>query len=169
MLIRDARPGDEPAVADVHVRAWKAAYRGLIPQDYLDALTPADRIPGYRFGAAEPAAPRTILAFDDDGVLLGFATFGPSRDEDAAAAGELYALYVDPERWRTGAGRALLAQTRARLRTEGHEEAILWVLHGNDAAGRFYEADGWRLDGGSRWEDPWGVRSRVHRYRRALP
>ncbi len=169
MLIRDARRGDEPAVADVHVRAWKVAYRGLIPQDYLDALTPADRIPGYRFGAEEPMAPRTVLALDDEHGLLGFSTFGASRDEDADAAGELYALYVDPDRWRTGAGRALVAETRARLLSAGYEEAILWVLRGNDRAGRFYEADGWRRDGAARWEEPWGVRSRVHRYRRELP
>lgn len=166
MLIRDARGGDEPAVADVHVRAWKTAYAGLIPQDYLDSLTPADRIPGYRFGAEGPAVPRTILALD--GSLLGFATFGASRDADAASAGELYALYVDPDRWRTGAGRALLAATRAGLLAAGHAEAILWVLRGNDRAARFYEADGWHRDGAERWEEPWGVRSRVHRYRRDL-
>ncbi len=170
LLLREARPGDEPLVADVHVRAWKAAYPGLIPQEYLDRLTPQDRIRGYRFDAPadERTAPRTVLALDA-GRLLGFATFGPSRDEDMRAAGELYALYVDPERWRTGAGRALLAETRRSLHASGHEVALLWVLLGNEAAERFYESDGWHRDGARREEEPWGVVSQVRRLRRELP
>ncbi|HXD53580.1 MAG TPA: GNAT family N-acetyltransferase [Solirubrobacteraceae bacterium] len=166
MRIRDARPGDERAVADVHVRSWKTAYRGLLPDDYLDALRPEDRIPGYAFGSTSD--PVTLLALGEDGGLLGFATFGASRDDDAPAAGELFALYVDPDRRRTGTGRALLDQTRARLAERGHGEAIAWVLRGNEDAERFYEADGWARDGATRWEDPWGVRSEVFRLRRAL-
>jgi GNAT superfamily N-acetyltransferase len=165
--IRDARPGDEARVADVHVRAWKRAYRGLLPEDYLAGLTPEQRIPGYRFGDAS-GDPQTLLALDGE-ELLGFSTFGASRDADALGAGELYALYVDPERWRSGAGRTLVEATRERLLGRGHDEAILWVLDGNEPAERFYAADGWRRDGASRWEDPWGVRSLVHRFRRPLP
>jgi GNAT superfamily N-acetyltransferase len=168
VLIRDAQPGDEDAVADVHVRAWKSAYRGLLPAEYLDGLRPSDRICGYRFGALDADAPHTLLAFDRT-ALLGFSTFGASRDQDAADAAELYALYVDPGRWRTGTGRALLLASRERLHRLGYSEAILWVLRGNQAGERFYEADGWRRDGSSRWEDPWGVRSEVFRFRRALP
>jgi GNAT superfamily N-acetyltransferase len=167
-MIRDAQPGDESAVADVHVRAWKAAYRGLLPEDFLEELAPEHRVPGYRFGLGDPRAPRTLLAFDGE-TLLGFATFGPCRDEDAAGAGELFALYIDPARWRTGAGRALLLAARERLRELGFHEAVLWVLCGNEAAERFYAADGWGRDGSSRWEDPWGVRSQVFRLRRPLP
>lgn len=166
--IREAQPGDESAVADIHVRAWKRAYRRLLPEEYLEALRPEDRIPGYRFGSRDRQAPETLLAFEGD-TLLGFATFGASRDQDAANAGELFALYVDPDRWRAGAGRALLGAAREGLRRSGHREAILWVLKGNEPAERFYEADGWRRDGSSRWEDPWGVRSLVFRFRRALP
>ena len=165
MEIREARPGDERAVAGVHVRAWKSAYRGLLPDEYLDALEPEDRIPRYTLGAGEPV---TLLAIEG-GSVLGFATFGASRDEDAAESGELFALYVDPGRQRAGAGRALLAQTRARLAARGHEQAIVWVLRGNDGAERFYEADGWSRDGATRREDPWGVLSEVFRLRRALP
>jgi len=166
--IRDARPGDENAVADVHVRSWQSAYRGLLPDQYLDGLRPEHRIPGYRFGQGEATVPRTLLALES-GALLGFATFGASRDEDAPGAGELFALYVDPQRWRTGAGRALLLRAREGLHAGGHRKAILWVLRGNEPAERFYEEDGWRRDGASRWEDPWGVRSQVFRFTRALP
>jgi hypothetical protein len=54
--IRRAGPGDELAVAGVHVRAWLAAYRGLIDDDYLDNLRPEDRATIYAFGATGPDA-----------------------------------------------------------------------------------------------------------------
>lgn len=167
MEIREAEPADAMAVAEVHVRSWQAAYRGLLPDDFLDALRPEDRAARYAFGSAEPEAPRTILAIAE-GRLAGFATVSRSRDDDAPEAGELCALYVDPAHWRTGVGRALLEEARRMLRRVGHREALLWVLLGNEQAERFYEADGWRRDGAQRVEDPWGVVSTVVRYRRGL-
>lgn len=165
--LRLARPEDALAVAGVHVRAWQAAYRGLIADEFLDSLRPQDRAATYSFDSDDPAAPETILAAEGEEVV-GFVTITPSRDEDAPAAGEIQALYVDPSRWRGGVGRLLLREACARLRGRGFEEAILWVLVGNAAGERFYEAHGWRRDGAARWERPYGVRSRVIRYRRTL-
>jgi GNAT superfamily N-acetyltransferase len=165
--IRDARPGDALPVARVHVRSWQAAYRGLIEDDFLDRLRPEDRAASYAFGAEDPAAPRTIVA-EAEGEIWGFATAGPCRDEDAPAVAELYALYVDPDRWRGGAGRLLLDAATARMREAGFEDAVLWVLRGNRAAERFYAGAGWRRDGGERTEQPYGVVSRVVRMRRSL-
>lgn len=163
--IREATPDDALAVAEVHVRAWQAAYRGLIADEFLDRLRAEDRAATYAFG--DPAGPRTVVA-EAGGTIRGFATVGPCRDEDAAGAGELYALYVDPSRWRGGTGRLLLAAATSLLREAGHEEAVLWVLRGNEGAERFYAAAGWRRDGAERWERPYGVVSRVLRMRRRL-
>ena len=57
--IRDAIPGDELAVAAVHVRSWQGAYLGLIDDEFLDALSPEDRAARYTFGSADPAVNRT--------------------------------------------------------------------------------------------------------------
>ena len=57
MEIRAARMQDVPQIAVVHVRSWQAAYRGLLPQAYLDALDPAQRI--SRWERIVPAAGRT--------------------------------------------------------------------------------------------------------------
>ena len=64
-----------------------------------------------------------------------------------ASAGELYAIYVLPTSWGTGAGRALIQRTEESLRSAGFGEAILWVLEGNERAERFYRAAGWEQDG----------------------
>lgn len=167
MHVRDARPGDESAVARVHVRSWQMAYRGLLPDAYLDALDPADRAARYVFAPAGPDRPHTVVAVHD-GAICGFATFGPCRDPDAAGAGELYAIYVDPESWSRGAGRELIEDARRRLGDAGFPTAVLWVLAGNERAERFYRIDGWRPDGRQRRETIHGIDVDEIRYARPL-
>lgn len=170
--LRDARRGDEPAVADIHVRAWQEAYRGLIPDEFLDALDPEDRARTYTFEAGDPDGPTTVLAVqtgEDCGeIILGFVTFGRSRDADAPDHGEILALYVDPDRYEGGVGRMLMAAARRRLWEAGFVDALLWVLEGNDRAVRFYAGEGWTADGATRVEQPYGVVSNVSRFRRPL-
>jgi GNAT superfamily N-acetyltransferase len=170
--LREARAGDEPAVADIHVRAWQEAYRGLIPDEFLDELDPDDRVAAYAFEADGVDAPTTLVAVqegEDCGeVILGFATFCRSRDVDTPDHGEVAALYVDPDRYEGGVGRMLMREARRRLWEEGFSDALLWVLDGNDRAARFYEREGWAPDGATRVEEPYGVVSNVSRFRRPL-
>ncbi len=168
MLVRDAQPDDAAAVAAVHVRSWQVGYRGLLPDEHLDALTPEDRASRYRFGELDPLAPATIVAFEA-GAVCGFATTGPSFDDDQAGSGELLALYVDPHRWGLGIGRTLVEEARTRLARAGFERAVLWVLAGNERAQRFYRIDGWAPDGRRRRDTVWGAAADEVGYSRALP
>jgi len=169
VLIRGAKPEDALGVAVVHVRAWQVGYRGLMPDGYLDGLRPEDRAAKYTFGDTRPERPATIVAVDDSEKICGFAATGPARDADAARAGELMALNVDPDVWGHGIGRLLIAEARERLRARGHADAILWTMEGNDRAERFYRADGWTPDGTRRTEEIWGISASERRFRRALP
>jgi GNAT superfamily N-acetyltransferase len=166
--LRPAEPADAAAVAVVHTRAWQLAYRGLIPDTFLDQLKPEDFSRRYTFGLDGPADPATILAVEGAQVL-GFATVGPCRDGDRPAAGELWALYVDPAAWDTGAGRALIAAGRARLAELGLSDAVLWMLEGNRRAERFYRIDGWRPDGETQILRVHGVPVPEVRFYRGLP
>jgi len=169
--LREAWHGDELAVAELHVRSWQEAYRGLMPAGFLDRLDPRDRASRYTFESTEEGAPTTVLAIvggEGAGRIAGFATFGPSRDEDTRGLGEVYALYVDPSRYRGGVGRLLMAEARRRLGAAGFTKAILWVFHDNDRAAGFYEREGWRPDGATRIEQPYRIVSKVDRFRRTL-
>jgi GNAT superfamily N-acetyltransferase len=143
------------------------AYRGLLPDPYLDGLRPEDRSARYTFGATDPDSPATIVA-SEDGTIRGFATTGVSREGDTAGVGELMALYVDPDAWGLGVGRLLIAEARTALGRRGFTDAVLWVLVGNVRAERFYGIDGWRPDDGRRTEEVWGVAVDEIRYRRPL-
>jgi GNAT superfamily N-acetyltransferase len=156
MELRLAVPADALAVARVHVRAWQAGYRGLLPGAYLDGLRAEDRAARYTF--ERPEGPRTTVAVESE-EILGFATIHGA---------ELSALHVDPDAWSTGVGRALIARARADLAAAGVAEAHLWLLAGNARAQRFYERDGWTTDGLRRTDTVWGAAVDEIQYRRRL-
>lgn len=175
MLLRRAVAGDEPAVAEVHVGSWQAAYRGLLPESYLARLDPVERAKRYTFAAEGPDSPLTTVAVED-ATICGFTTVGPARDADMEGAGELYAIYVDPSFWGRGVGRALISEARRLLVESGPAEAVLWVLAGNSRAEGFYRSDGWRPDGtarreklGAGWHPDGAIVVDELRYRRTLP
>jgi L-amino acid N-acyltransferase YncA len=168
--IRPAAPADAAAIAAIHVRTWQVAYRGVMPPDFLDGLDPARRAIGWERTLAQPRPRESTLVADYGGVVVGFANVGPCRDEDALETdGEVRSIYVDPDRWDAGAGRALMVAGLAALSEAGFTTAILWVLIQNDRARRFYEAGGWRADGATKDEDSFGVQVSELRYRRPLP
>jgi L-amino acid N-acyltransferase YncA len=146
IALRLARPEDARAIAEVHVGSWRHAYRGLLPAGYLDRLSVDEREASWREALASDAAGAVVA--EAEGRIVGFASFGPSRDEDAAeGVGEVPAIYVDPEVLGAGVGRTLLAEATARLREAGFRRATLWVLEANARARRFYEKAGWAWDG----------------------
>jgi len=167
MLLRTAESKDAMSVARVHVRSWQSAYRGLLPNEYLDQLCPEDRAERYDFETRDPQRPQTIVAVEA-GAICGFATTAPSRDADLAHYGELGALYVDPDYWGLGIGRALVIAARNRLTGLGFGNALLWVLIGNVRADRFYRNDRWVPDGLQRTDTVWGATVNEIRYRRKL-
>jgi len=167
MLLRPAEPADALDVARVHVRSWQAAYRGILPNAYLDGLKPEDRAPHYDFSHADSAKPHTIVAVEG-AAIMGFSTTLPGRDADLAQSGELAALYVDPEHWGRGFGAVLIAAARARLAERGFRTAYLWLLHGNTRADRFYRVDGWVPDGTQKTDSIFGITVNELRYRTGL-
>lgn len=148
IAIRDATPADARAIASVHVRSWQTAYRGELPGNYLDGLSIDERHAQWVERLAEPETGAETLVAEEDGRVIGFAGFGPSRDEDAPpATGEVYAIYLQPEWFGRGVGRELFAHANGRLRELGYARATLWVLATNERSRRFYERAGWTFDG----------------------
>ena len=110
MRIRPATTEDARPIAEVHVASWRHAYRGLLPDDYLDKFSVDEREALCLAWFADPGPSSGVLVAEDDaGRVVGFATFGPSRDDDApTGTGEVPAIYVDPAELGTGIGRAAL-------------------------------------------------------------
>jgi RimJ/RimL family protein N-acetyltransferase len=168
VTIRPASVDDADAVGEVHVRAWRSAYRGVMPDDYLDGLQAQDHAARWRSHLLAPSSDGELLVIVDDQRVVGFASLGPAIDGDAADIGQLYAINLDPEVWGRGLGRALLRGATDRLRALGFDEAVLWVVPDNPRARQLYESEGWSDDGLRRDDEVFGVVVSQMRYRRLL-
>ena len=158
-MIRPGTPADAAEVARVHVETWQAAYAHALPREQLQSQSVAARAEMWR------RWPPSFVA-ELNGTIVGFVAVGPSRDE--GADGELFAIYVHPDHWGTGVGRALIEAGEERLRELGHSEALLWVLDDNPRARRFYEIAGWSADGTTRQIEVFGFDVPEARYVKKL-
>ena len=167
--LRRAVPADAPGIAEVHVRSWQKTHAALVPPEFAACLS-AKRREGFWRGEIEVAAPgRGPWAALLDERIVGFASAGLSRDDDATPeTGEVYHVIVHPECWGRGIGRNLLSHVLRDLTQHGFGVATFWVLSGNSSARRFAEKQGWRTDGGQRFEDCGGTQVPQVRYRREL-
>lgn len=152
--VRPAKTDDAPALADVHVRAWRAAYRGVMPDEAVDRLTVEERLGLWNTWLAQDAP--ALVGVADDGSVAGFAVTGAEHDgafgrpplgPSERGRGELWVINVAPEHWGRGVGPVLLDAATEQLRRQGYDRAVLWVVEGNGRARRFYEKAGWQADG----------------------
>jgi len=153
--VRLARPDDAEAIADAHVRGWRAAYRGLVPDAILDGLSVERRAVSWRdtiesqLAAASPAGRTWVV---EEGLVKGFAATGAIRDGSdepggLAGAGEVLAIYLAPEARGRGLGRVLISHAVDDLCARAFDPIVVWVFEANMDARRFYEAAGFRPDG----------------------
>jgi GNAT superfamily N-acetyltransferase len=144
--LRDAAPADAHALATVHVASWRAAYRGLMPDEVLAGLSVPEREQRWTDRLAAPAPRTSVVVAIDARQFVGFAAVGPplvAIDRADPTLGDLYALYLDPGHWGRGIGAPLHAAALDRLATHGFTHAGLWILDGNERAQRFYLRHGW--------------------------
>ena len=151
--IRPALVEDAAGIARVHVRSWQGAYRGILPDSFLDSLDLPPREERWRQNLQSPAEDRFTFVAElpspETGLpaeIAGFASGGPERDglivDGVAYDGEVYALYLAPEHQRQGNGHRLVAAAAERLLEQGAKSIVIWALQDNGPARAFYEALG---------------------------
>ena len=143
--VRAATPEDARRIAEVHVAARRAAYRGLIPGAQLAAESVEERTGRWTDRLSDRQG-RCWLMTDPWG-LLGFAYTAPSRNEGLApATAELFSIYLLPSATGRGLGRLLTEHALEDLKERGFSEVVLWYAQENVVAGRFYAAAGFVPD-----------------------
>lgn len=158
LTVRDMTLADCGRVAEIRIRGWQRAYRGLMPQPYLDALSVTEDAERRRALFERGGAVVNLVA-ERDGTVVGWAAHGPYRDGEVRTEDtELYAIYVDGGHLGTGVGRALLQESVRPAAARGEARMFLWVLKENTSARRFYERAGFRADG---TEEPFEVEGAV--------
>ncbi len=146
----------------------------MLPDDHLDNLSTdmAQRVQRWQARIKRPEPPElvTLVAVpaSDRDAVIGWLNYGPARDDDVGPkVGEVWAINVDPDQWRHGAGARLL-DAGAQYLSQHYEQAVLWVLEANVRARSFYQACGWRADGTSRTYGQGAAKAPEVRYRHDL-
>ncbi len=166
-LVRKGSEPDAARIAGIQVKTWRAAYRGLMPDEYLDKLDPVRRELVWKQLLSAPE--ETVFVVLRDLRIVGFCDVLSSRDSGAPAeVGEIASLYVEPEEWGKGAGRSLVAAALEHARQVGFKMLTLWVLSSNVRARRFYEKAGFEPDGAEKTDERRGFPLHEIRYRREV-
>jgi GNAT superfamily N-acetyltransferase len=138
-----------------------------MPDDFLAALDESRRAAWRAQVVRDPDVTVLVCVLGDSTV--GFCSFLKCRDDDAPPRTcEISTLYVDPPRWCSGFGAALVERAVALARTRGFLQLSLWVLATNTPARTFYESSGFSADGHSRTHSRLGVPLHEVRYCRQL-
>ncbi len=135
----------------VHMHIWREAYAGLMPADYLAGLSDEHSAENWRRGLEQPDGAdleALTLVARRLGRIVGFASAGPSRDDDAPTEWELYVVNLVSEVHGTGLADHLLD------RVLGDRDASLWVVEGNARARAFYARRGFTDEGGRSAHQP---------------
>jgi len=145
-MIRPACDDDAARIAEVHLAAWRQACRDILSAEQLAGVSLERRTSDWVHRLALPGS--WTYVSEREGRLVGFVTLASVRahGRPSRTVVELRMLYVDPDHWRTGIGRALLEQVRAVARERGFQRVVLWVLTGNIQARAFYAALGFEPD-----------------------
>lgn len=148
ILIRVAETSDIPQLASIHVLAWNAAYSGAMPDEVLDELNVERRTQDWQGWLANPG-PGTTFVIEQDGVVVGFSVFGPTRDEDVEdqLVGEILAINIHPDYWGKGLGKHLCLSILEVARQRQWCRLTLWTLVSNERAHSFYQSLGFERDG----------------------
>ncbi len=152
--IRKAHFDDAEAIASVHVKAWKTAYKGMIEPAYLATLNIESRLELRKKILLENEGIHLVATFNNK--IIAFYDAGPLRChenqnlskkqlQDKKESGEVYAIYILQAHQHLGLGQALFKTGRDELKKIGLLPFITWVLQDNHQALQFYEKMGGKL------------------------
>lgn len=141
MTIRKMTESDRREVSELYVAAWKEGYKGLLPQKYLDELTPADKI-------NRVIDDGSFVVLDGERIAA-HCHARAANEPEWRGWGEIHTMYTHPDYWRKGYGTAVFKHAEDWLYERGFNEVYLYVLEGNERAERFYRAQGFFPNGGT--------------------
>lgn len=141
---RDARSDEYATIAELQIESWRSAYRGILPDRYLDHDILAERRAFWRHAARVRSPGLMVLVIDAGGSLAGFVSV--ARGADPGFDATIQNLHVRPQLRGRGLGRRLLAGVTERLLATAATSVCLWVYDCNHGALRFYHRLGAVVD-----------------------
>lgn len=147
-MIREAIISDASRIAEIEVASNRYAYKNILSDDYLfNDLTSSDRLPVIERWINEKRFDVYVYEDSGTGVIKGMMGIGACEDEDKNNAFELHFIYLDPAYVRAGIGTEMLKFFEDKGKKKDFTEFVIWVLEENEMGKKFYEKNGYTLDG----------------------
>jgi len=134
---RIAQVKDADSISRVLAASWKSAYRGIVGDDYLNALKENHWVD---FLTSELNGDKIFsMVLLENQTIIGASVLGKSENENEI---HLISLYLLPEKIGQGLGHTFYNEIEKEIRARGFSKCVLDVLASNTRAIRFYEANG---------------------------
>lgn len=146
------------AISHIYEASWKSAYKGIIPQAYLDSIPE-----GHWVQALDNPSWHTLIMLHGD-IIIGTSSYCTSRFEDMNGWGDIILVYLLPNYFGKGYGKQLLQAAIDGLTQMGYTDIFLWVLEDNTQARHFYECFGFEASSAYLDDDIGGKKLREIRY-----
>jgi GNAT superfamily N-acetyltransferase len=140
--IRKATPEDADEIGFIQCMTWLETYEGLIDEDFMASLSPERSITKFRELSCDE-----LLVLTANGKDVGFSSCCKARDDDLPEAGDIRSIYIIKGYQKLGYGQKLLEASIEKLRQDGYNDIVIWILKKNAAAIDFYEKFGFVEDG----------------------
>ncbi len=146
IVIRQALPGDAPAMARINVATWRDSYGQFLPQQLMEELSYAQKRAEIEdfFARREENQAMAFVAVNQSEEIIAFIMAGKNRSGDPGYMGEIYNLHVEPAFQSQGIGRCLVTRVSEVFRQRGWPTMMVWALAENPSR-RFYEKLGGRI------------------------
>lgn len=142
---RPAVVDDAQAIAALRVDSWRATYRGIMPDAYLDNMQTEQSAAMWQQVLSIDASAICVFVAEAGAEIVGFASGMLLTPEKFDCNAELTGIYIKPIAQRGGVGRRLLWLVAQRLQQAGALSLLSWVISENQAARKFHEELGAEL------------------------
>lgn len=141
ITLRAATVDDTALIASMHTRSWASAYRGILPDTYLDRDLQGERVAHWNTRMKDVAArAASVFIAEHEGEPVGFICLVEPDETGSVLVDNLHAM---PGHRGLGTGTVMLDEAARWARSRGARQLYLSVLEQNAAAIGFYESRGW--------------------------
>ena len=162
---RLAKPADTLTLAEIHACSWSAAYKDIIPNEYIKQKN-ATRVELWKKSVTDDNSMHYVI--EANGTTLGFMSIAAPKDDDVDDSFyEIHAIYLRPDFFRKGIGTQAVNFAFDEAGKLGKRSVILWVLEDNKNSVMFYEKCGFAADGKINFRD-FGKQMKLIRMRKDL-
>ena len=161
VMIREMTKDDVARVAEIDVFGGRSTYKDFVPNNlYLkvrDVTHALDEFNRWLLNKGNV----DYYVYDEDGVIKGYLCFEIRPATDMPDFVECMGLFVEPFMKQQGIGTKLLEFFENKVRERGYSKVYLWTFEKNENARKFYEKNGWAMDGNrmhNELYDSWIVR-----------